>query len=90
LKCFGHFFLAIDVSKFIDPKIFKKITGDICRTLRSSKKAPGQERIYTAGEKEFEIEKEIRKNGVPLNKSLQDDLLLMQKELELTQYKFDF
>ncbi|MHA1738992.1 MAG: Ldh family oxidoreductase [Candidatus Heimdallarchaeota archaeon] len=86
----GHFFLAIDVSKFIDPKIFKKITGDICRTLRSSKKAPGQERIYTAGEKEFEIEKEIRKNGVPLNKSLQDDLLLMQKELELTQYKFDF
>ena len=86
----GHFFLAIDVSKFIDPKIFKKITGDICRTLRNSKKAPGQERIYTAGEKEFEIEKEIRKTGVPLNKSLQDDLLTMQKELELTQYKFDF
>jgi len=86
----GHFFLAIDVSKFIDPKIFKKITGDICRNLRSSKKAPGQERIYTAGEKEYEIEKEIRKSGVPLNKSLQDDLLFMQKELQLTKYKFDF
>ncbi|MGC9778372.1 MAG: Ldh family oxidoreductase [Candidatus Heimdallarchaeota archaeon] len=86
----GHFFLAIDVSKFISVDIFKKITGDICRTLRNSKKAPDQERIYTAGEKEYEMEQKIAKTGVPLNKSLQNDLLTMKKELGLEQYKFPF
>lgn len=29
---------------------FKKTCGDILRDLRGSEKAPGQERIYTAGE----------------------------------------
>jgi len=86
----GHFFLAIDVSKFIAPEIFKKIAGDICRTLRASKKAPGQERIYTAGEKEYEIEKLLWKEGIPLNESLQNDLLTMKKELGLEQYDFPF
>ena len=86
----GHFFLAIDVSKFIELETFKKIAGDICRSLRNSKKAPGQSRIYTAGEKEFEMEQKIRKEGVPLNKSLQNDLLFMKEELGLKQYDFPF
>lgn len=86
----GHFFLVIEVSKIIDLTIFKKISGDICRSLRNSKKAPGQERIYTAGEKEFYSEKKLKETGIPLNKSLQNDLLVMQKELELSQYKFPF
>ncbi|NHJ86657.1 MAG: Ldh family oxidoreductase [Asgard group archaeon] len=86
----GHFFVAIDVSKFIDADLFKKIAGNICRSLRASKLAPGQERIYTAGEKEYEIEKKIRKTGISLNKSLQNDLKTMKEELGLKQYKFPF
>ena len=86
----GHFFLAIDISKIIDLEVFKKISGDICRSLRNSNKAPGQERIYTAGEKEYYSEKKLKETGIPLNKSIQNDLLLMQKELELVQYNFPF
>ena len=43
---------------------FKKTTGDILRELRAATLQPGCERIYTAGEKEYEIEKRVRQEGV--------------------------
>ncbi len=43
----GHFFLAIDVAEFIELDRFKEIAGNIMRDLRASRKAPGEERIYT-------------------------------------------
>jgi LDH2 family malate/lactate/ureidoglycolate dehydrogenase len=86
----GHFFLAIDIEHFIPLDRFKTITGDIVRQLRASHKAPGQERVYTAGEKELEIEKHIRVEGVPVNPNLQKNLRIMQEELGLTQYDFPF
>ncbi|MEI6854404.1 MAG: Ldh family oxidoreductase, partial [Bacteroidota bacterium] len=49
----GHFFIAIDINAFTEPDEFKKITGDILRELRASKKMPGHNRIFTAGEKEY-------------------------------------
>jgi L-2-hydroxycarboxylate dehydrogenase (NAD+) len=84
----GHFFIAINVENFIDLKTFKKISGNICRALRQSKKAPGQERIYTAGEKEFYVENERRKTGIPIGKSVMNDLVTLRSELGLTQYNF--
>src|SRR5699024_3496577 len=47
----GHFFIAIDTEAFVGAESFKKTTGDILRQLRGSKLVPGEERIYTAGEK---------------------------------------
>jgi L-2-hydroxycarboxylate dehydrogenase (NAD+) len=86
----GHFFMAIDISAFIDVDAFKKSTGNILRDLRASKKAPGKDRIYTAGEKEH-LAWQYRKNkGVPVNKSLQKDIIALKKELNLTQYQFSF
>jgi len=86
----GHFFLAININSFIPLDSFKKNAGNIMRDLRSSKKMPGHDRIYTAGEKESVSEKERLKNGVPLNESIQQDIKIMQKELGLTQYTFPF
>jgi LDH2 family malate/lactate/ureidoglycolate dehydrogenase len=86
----GHFFLAINVEHFIPLERFKAITGDIVRQLRASKKAPGQERIYAAGEKEWEMEKVVRERGVPVNAALQRNIKTMQKELGLTGYEFPF
>lgn len=85
----GHFFLAIDVEAFCPLEEFKKTTGDICRALRDSKLAPKQERIYTAGEKEYESTKKVLKEGVPVNQDLQRDLIFLRNELDLS-YKFDF
>lgn len=86
----GHFFMAINVESFTSLEEFKKTTGDILRDLRNSTKAPEQTRIYTAGEKEFEMEKHIRKQGVAINNNLQKELLFVKKELGLTQYQFPF
>jgi len=86
----GHFFMAINIESFVSLDEFKATTGSILRELRNSKKEPGQKRIYTAGEKEFENEKRIRATGVPIVPNLQKELLFMQQELGLSQYHFDF
>ena len=86
----GHFFIAIDAEAFIPIDAFRKITGDILRALRNSKKAPGQDRIYTAGEKEYLARLEREKTGVPVSDGVQKELLTIRDELGLTQYRFPF
>ncbi len=70
----GHFFLAMNIENFTPIEQFKKNIGNLLRELRSVNKYPGKDRIYTAGEKEYEIEKTIRKKGVPINSNLLSDL----------------
>ena len=86
----GHFFIAIDISSFTDPKDFKKNTGEILRQLGNSKKAPGRERIYTAGEKEYLAWLERKEKGVPLNEAMQKIIQKTRDENKLWQYKFGF
>jgi L-2-hydroxycarboxylate dehydrogenase (NAD+) len=86
----GHFFIAIDINSFVDPDIFKKHTGEILRSLRNSKKAPGQDRIYTAGEKEYIAWMERKDKGVPLNDAMQKVIKKTRDEYGLWQYKFGF
>ena len=86
----GHYFLAIDIEHFCPLAEFKATTGAILRDLRNSTRAPGQDRIFTAGEKEFEMEKLARSRGIAVNKNLQKEIKIMQSELGLDQYKFPF
>jgi L-2-hydroxycarboxylate dehydrogenase (NAD+) len=86
----GHFFMAIDISAFTELELFKKTTGDILRALRASKKAPGHDRIYTAGEKEYMTWLERKNKGVPVNKPLQDNIRQLINELHLKGYDFPF
>jgi L-2-hydroxycarboxylate dehydrogenase (NAD+) len=85
----GHFFLAIDIECFIGIDAFKKTTGDILRALRASKKIPGQERIYTCGEKEHLAWQERIHTGVPVDVVVQKQLGIMRDELGLP-YRFPF
>ena len=86
----GHFFIAINIANFIDPEDFKHTTGEILRTLRNSRKAPGCSRIYTAGEKEYENFVRRTTEGVPINAALQKTIKELQKEYHLDQYHFEF
>lgn len=86
----GHFFMAIDINAFIDPKEFKATTGDILRQLRASKKAPGHDRIYTAGEKEHLAWLFRQDKGAPLTLETQAEILKMKAECGLSQYVFPF
>ncbi len=79
----GHFFLAINIDFFTDIADFKQTAGAICRELQNSRKFPGQERIWVAGEKEYEKELEVRELGVPVIPNLQKDIEFMLKDLGL-------
>ena len=86
----GHFFIAIDISAFIDLESFKKTMGNILRELRNSKKAEKNERIYTAGEKEHEIWLQRKEKGIPVNEELQKEILQMSEELALKEFDLGF
>jgi LDH2 family malate/lactate/ureidoglycolate dehydrogenase len=82
----GHFFIVIDISAFTDPDDFKKTTGSILRELRASKKMPGQTRIYTAGEKEYDTWQERKDLGVPFNNELLEEFRGLCIEYDLKRY----
>jgi L-2-hydroxycarboxylate dehydrogenase (NAD+) len=86
----GHFFLAIDVEHFIPLELSKQITGAIMRVLQDSRKAPGQDRIYVAGEKEHEKEEIVRERGIPVNQNLRRELQIMRDELGIAGYEAYF
>ena len=86
----GHFFLAVDIAHFIPLEISKQITGQIMRALQAARKAPGETRIYVAGEKEYEQEKIVRQRGVPVNRNLQAELQTMRDELGIPGYEAYF
>ncbi len=86
----GHFFIAIDISAFTEVEEFKKTTGEILKALRNSKKMPGAERIYTAGEKEHLAWLSRKEKGVPLDEVEKKEILELQREFKLSQYRFPF
>ena len=85
----GHFFVVINPEFFAGLDTFKKTSGDILRALRGSAKAPGQERIYTAGEKEHLAWVEREPLGVPVGEAIQKEFIVLRDECGLD-YKFPF
>ncbi len=84
----GHFFIAVNIEAFTALDDFRKTTGDILRELRASRKMPGHDHIYTAGEKEHLAWLERRDKGVPVNASVLAELRAMRDELGLRGYQF--
>jgi len=82
----GHFFLAIDIAHFLPVELSRHITGQIMRQLQASRRAPGQDHIYVAGEKEHLAQKRVRKNGVAVNAGLRAELQVMRDELDIKGY----
>lgn len=85
----GHFFIAIDTNAFMGAEEFKKITGNILRELRASKKVPDRSRIYTAGEKEYLAWLERKDKGVIIGESVQKEFIEIRNTLNLP-HKFPF
>ena len=85
----GHFFIAIDTEAFMGLESFKKTAGNILRELRASRKAPGCDRIFTAGEKEYEVWLERKDKGVPLTVPVQKEFMAVRDKFGLP-HKFPF
>ena len=62
----GHFFAAMRVDCFRDPDEFRAAMDQTLGSIRTSACAAGAERVYIAGEKEFEMEEERSRSGIPL------------------------
>ena len=86
----GHFFLAMDIEAFCDLAAFKRTTGAILRALRDSRKAPGAQRIFTCGEKEYLAWLDRQERGVPLTAATRREILAMRDELDLKDHRFAF
>lgn len=85
----GHFFFVINPEFFMGLDTCKKTAGNICRALRASEKAPGHDRIYTAGEKEWLAWCERKDKGVPIGEAVQREMIAVRDQLKLP-YHFDF
>jgi len=79
----GHFFIAIDTNHFLGEELCRKKAGDIIRSIRNSKKAPGESRIYTAGEKEYLVWQERKNTGVPISEPVQKEMSQVRDALKL-------
>ena len=85
----GHFFIAINPEHFMGAKTFKAIAGTICRQLRDSEKAPGEDQIFTAGEKEFISYNYRKEHGCPVPPSLQKVMIELRDRWSMD-YKWNF
>ncbi|MFW6248608.1 MAG: Ldh family oxidoreductase [Bacteroidota bacterium] len=86
----GHFFIVMDINAFTEVDDFKKTTGSILRELRAAKKMPGQNRIYTAGEKEHDTWMYRKDKGVPFNDALFNEFAELCKNYGLENYLAHF
>lgn len=62
----SHSFGAIQISAFREPGAFRRDMDRMLQGLRDCPLAEGAERVYFAGQKEFEHERECQQRGVPV------------------------
>lgn len=86
----GHFFILFNPEFMLGTESFKHTAGEILRGLRASRKAPGHDRIYTAGEREYLAWLDRKDKGVPMGESVQRELASVRDKLGLLEFKFPF
>ncbi|MGE5341803.1 MAG: Ldh family oxidoreductase [Candidatus Omnitrophota bacterium] len=79
----AHFLGVINPAAFIGPDAMGEKLDYFIRMLKNSQKAEGQDRIYVAGEMEYEAE-EAHAQSLPLLKKVFDNLNNIGKEFNLT------
>lgn len=70
----GHFFGAMRIDAWQPKDAFKAQMDKWIDTFKSAKPAAGVEKVYVPGEPEFEKEKRIAKEGIPIIPAIADDL----------------
>ena len=78
-----HFFGAWRVGAFRPLCEFQAAVDELLQRLKASHKAEGQDRIYVAGEKEFEEADRRQRDGIPLPAPVVADLRSLASELDV-------
>jgi L-2-hydroxycarboxylate dehydrogenase (NAD+) len=77
----SHWFGALRIDRMRDIAEFKADLDRELRQFKESAKAPGQERIYVAGEIEHETTLAYKRDGIPLVEKIWEDLDAMAAEI---------
>lgn len=67
---YTHTVTAYDIESFMDVAEFKKTMDEWLLTLKSTKPAPGHERVFYPGQSEAECEVNYRTLGIPLHREV--------------------
>jgi len=67
---FGHYVAAYSIDAFTDPDEFKEMMDEWMGMMKSTKPAPGHDRVMVAGQPEAEIEEIRREDGIPLHEEV--------------------
>ena len=70
----GHFFIAIDISRFSNPDDFKKRIDSMIDEIKNAEKADGTGEIYLPGEIEFMNEEENLIRGIEVGPGVMREL----------------
>ena len=68
----GTFFTAYNIEAFTDLERFKDAMDQMLETLRTTKPAPGHDRVLYPGLSEYEEMQDRKANGIPLHKEVID------------------
>jgi LDH2 family malate/lactate/ureidoglycolate dehydrogenase len=64
---FGHYVAAYSIEAFTDVDEFKETMDQWLRMMKSTRPAPGHDRVLVAGQPEAEVEQVRRVEGIPLH-----------------------
>jgi L-2-hydroxycarboxylate dehydrogenase (NAD+) len=78
-----HYFSAYNIEAFTDLDDFKDKMDRTLKTLRTTKPAPGHERVMYPGLSEYEEETDRRANGIPLHSEVVEWFDKITSELNL-------
>ena len=73
--------MAVDISRFRPVDEFKAHMDEMIRELHSTPPEPGVDRVLVAGDPEWESEAERKANGIPLHRSIVQNMTAKAKEV---------
>ncbi|PLS17343.1 malate dehydrogenase [Bacillus sp. M6-12] len=87
----GHFFIAIDINRFIPLQIFKDRMDQYISEIKAEPKAKGVKEIFIPGEIEHRLVLERKVNGINLPAKVEEELSDIGKryKLDLTSYRLE-
>ena len=79
-----HYFAAYNIEAFTDLQEFKERMDRMLHTLKTTKPAPGHDRVIYPGLSEHEEEQDRRANGIPLHKEVIEWFAGITSEMSIT------
>jgi ureidoglycolate dehydrogenase (NAD+) len=77
----GHFFMALKISSFMEPLLFKKRIDNLIQQIKQSPLTPGVQEIFLPGEIAFKTAERNIKEGLTLPTSIMDKITKMAEEI---------